>query len=97
MPFYECERCDTAWPLEYVKEWGRSKESDGMGKDPMCTMLVPSESAPPAKDTMGRVVKELPLEVCRGMLVRREDAGEDRELLSARLQRITPIEEGRRA
>lgn len=68
---YECEKCGRVYPEKIVTTWGKSSETDGFGSQPKCVELVPSETAPPARNSSGDLVEtDVPMEVCGGMLQR---------------------------
>jgi hypothetical protein len=54
MHVHRCSSCGSVWASALVKNWGRNKESDGLGPRPVCPALVPDDSAPLAKRFDGR-------------------------------------------
>lgn len=94
--YYECENCGATFVEEYVREWGRTKETDGQGTAPRCNQLVENPSAPPARDSNGRVLDEPVMQLCGGQLQRINDPQLSLLAADMTVTKVTPITEGRR-
>ena len=63
---YICAKCRQLWHDMTHDHWGREHEdSHGYGPVPVCTNLIPDQTAPRLSDG------SFPLQVCRGQLVPR--------------------------
>lgn len=63
---YRCARrqCRTLWSENHVEEWGRTRESQGYGPQPVCTNLLDNDRGDKG--------------VCRGQLIAIETDDETR-------------------
>lgn len=91
---FECEDCGTLYPEEFVTQWGRHEQSNGMGPHPVCVELIDNPSAPKPKNSNGDTVNEPALQQCKGHLQRNDRAKKDE--LHPLYKTIQPIQPGRR-
>ena len=40
MIVFDCSRCETRYPREYVEQWGQNGVGDGYGTNPVCTAII---------------------------------------------------------